>query len=693
MAAVIVNAIVVTLLSAVVAEVRGECVLELPSNGSSDVYCDVIPYEIDLSRAGGVTKLDVSRNSLNGIYIVSDKNVTLSALDLSRNNILNPCHVLAGDTVTVGSMILSYNRVKRFSMCLDTKNMTLSWNHIKSLNRADMVNASSLEVLDLGNNFVLWIENDTFAAMPDLQWLDLSGNVLVRISEKTFPSVTLRYLDVSENYDLDRSTVFQPFEQLVELNVAGNAELAPIVLGSGSRIRLLDASRTNLTEVPIAPAPLLGSLILSGNVIRAVNSGDLDGFPLLRLLNISDNRIDAVEDDAFGRLDLLTVLDLSGNALTTVPRSLPSRLETLNLQDNKIEQLRADDFDGCKLLKILNLRRNNIQHIQDYAFTQLLFLENFDLSENPIKMITREMLTGSVKLRVLKLEGLPASDTPSFPFTDTRYLNRIQLAHSGHLAALLLNDTAVLTSIIQLEHLDLTDCSVYTLPGRLPFYMPKMKTFVANELECSDSGRWWLRDWLCDIHHAAVSANRYRGHGQTELRLRNYRPGRLESPVENVRCTRDGGRTSQQVFDTWYCARTVTSSPPPPSPSSSTSIPITTTNTKTVITTNTTINTIITTISTASNVTTTEQVAVFARLRAKNDPITPQVVIKTTHPGMIVFVSVVLLLVGLACGTVWIGLGSSGFRSFHWQRKSTADVDYQSIEIKSLESLNHVERW
>lgn len=692
MAVVIANAIVVALLWAVVAGVRGKCVLELPSNGSRDVYCDAIPYEIDLSHVAGGdwTKLDASRNDLTGIRITSDRNVTLPALDLSRNNIPNACHVLAGDTVTVGSMILSHNRIKRFAMCLDTKNLSLSWNHIKSLNRADMANASSLEALNLGHNFILWIENDTFVAVPDLQWLDLSGNVLARISEKTFPSVTLRYLDVSENYDLDRSTAFQPFENLVALNVAGNAELAPIVLGSGSRIQSLDASRTNLTRVPIAPAPLLGSLILSGNAIGAVNGGDLDGFPLLRLLNISGNRIRTVEDDAFGRLDLLTVLDLSGNSLAAVPGSLPARLETLNLQDNEIEKLSVGDFDGCKRLKTLNVRRNRIRHVQDYAFASLLFLENFDLSENPMKMITREMLTGSVKLKVLRLERLPAPDTPTFPFTDTRYLNRIQLTGSGRLAALLLNDTAVLSSLLQLEHLDLTDCSVSSVPDLLPLYMPKMKTFVANELECPDDsgGRWWLRDWLCDIH-AAATLDHDHGHGRrTELRLRNRWPGKFESPAEKVRCTRDGGRTSQQVFDTWYCDKIVTSSPASTSTSSLTSTKMTTTNT---ITTNTTTKT--TTTNIITNITIPEQAAVFARLRAKDDPTTPQVVVKTTHPGMIVFVSAILFLIGLACGTVWIGLGSGGFRRFRWRRKNMADVDYQSIEIKSLESLNHVERW
>jgi len=646
---VIINAIVVSLLSVVVAEVQKECVLEFPTNGSRDVYCDAIPYKVDLTHTNGMTKLDISQNNLNGIYIASDKNTTLPTVDLSRNNILNPCHVAISNMVRVDSMILSFNKVHNFSMCSDIRNLTLSWNYIKSLNKTDMVNASSLEVLDLGNNFILWIENNTFVGMPDLQWLDLRGNALTKISEKTLPSSTLRYLDVSENYDLDRTTVFQPFENLVELNIAKNAELAPVVLGSGPRLQALDASHTNLTEVPVTPAPLLGSLILSGNAIKAVNSGDLDGFPLLHLLNISANSITMVEDDAFGRLDLLIVLDLSNNLLETVPKSLPGSLEKLNLEGNRIQNLSVEDFEGCKRLKLLNVRRNNIRHIQELTFASLLFLDVLDLSENPIKMITREMLTGPVRLNVLKLEGLTASETPTFPFTDTRYLNRIQLAYSKHLAAIMLNDSAVLSSLFQLEYLDLTECDVISLPNRLPYHMPKMKTLILNELKCVES---WLRDWLCEIH---ASDDRHSKLSKTELRLRNYQPQKLKSTVESVQCRQNNGSV-QQVFDADYCAT------------------ITTTPTYRVTTTR------------------TEQTAVFARLRAKDDPKNIHVEAKTTHPGMIVFMCIVLLLILLACGTVWVGMRGDALKRLHW-RQNTADVDYQSIEIKSLESLNHVERW
>lgn len=652
---VIIDAIVVSLLSVIVvvaAEVQEKCILELPTNGSHDIYCDIIPFKIDLSNVSSITKLEMSKNNLTGIYITSDTNVVLSILDLSENNVVNPCHVLTSDTVRVNSMVLSYNKIRHFSTCSTAKNLTLNWNHIESLNKTDMVNASSLEILDLGNNFILWIENDTFDGMPDLQWLDLRGNALASISVKTLPSTTLRYLDVSENNDLDRSTVFQPFENLVELNIARNAELAPIVLGSGPRLQALDVSYTNLTEVPVTPAPLLGSLILSGNVIRAVNSGDLDGFPLLRYLNISENRIIMVEDDAFGRLDLLTVLDLNGNLLKTVPKSLPGSLEILNLENNKIQNLGAEDFEGCKRLKSLNVRNNDIQHMQDFTFASLVYLDILDLSENPIEMITREMLTGPVRLKVLKLERLMAPETPTFPFTDTRYLNRIELAYSKHLATILLNDSAVLSSMFQLEHLDLTGCSVHTLPSRLPYYMPKMKFLMSNELQCHSHS--WLRDWLCEIHRTSEDHRNYRP-SKSELRIRNYWSGKPNSSAESVRCTRDDGKI-QQVFDEQYCA-TITTTP-------------------------------IYRFTTS----TTEQVAVFARLRAKDEQKNSPVIVNSTHPGMIAFVCIVLLLVFLAFGIIWIGVRGDALKRLRW-RKNAADVDYQSIEIKSLESLNHVERW
>lgn len=652
----IVNVAVLTFLSTVVvAKVQRECVLRLSVNGSRGVHCDIVPYRVDLSRADGVTKLDMSGNTLNGTYIASDRNMTLPVLDLSRNNISSVCHVFASDTIRVDSIVLSHNKIKRFSTCVAARNLTLSWNHIKSLNKADMANASALETLDLGHNSILWIENDTFVDMTELQWLDLSDNALARITERTLPSATLRYLDVSGNGDLDRSTVFRPFENLVELNIAGNAALAPAVLGSGPRLQALDASRTNLTQVPVTPAPLLGTLVLCGNAITAVNSGDLDGFPLLRLLNMSSNIVGTVEDDAFGRLYMLTTLDLSDNLLVTVPKSLPESLETLNLEGNKIRDLTVDDFEDCKRLKTLNVRNNDIQHVQDGAFAALLYLDILDMSDNPIRMIAREMLAGPVGLKVLKLDRLMAFETPAFPFTDTRYLNRMQLAGSGHLAAILLNDTAVLSSMFQLEYLDLTGCAVTSFPDRLPYFMPKMRTLILDEIGCADA---WLTDWSCEIGTSGERARRPTSWiTATELRIGNGSRG--TEIVDGVWCVRNNGTTWPIVVDSHRCAATTVSVSPR--------------------------DVIATTASIA-----TERAAVFARLQAKDHANNVRVTDETMAASpagstTAAFVCVAFLLVLLACGTVWLA-------RLRW-RQNPADVDYQSIEIKSLENLYHVERW
>lgn len=693
----VVNAVVAcaALLSSVqprtaVAEVDGQCTaLVLPADGGSrDIYCDVIPHTVDLSRARGLTRLDVSKNGLTAIRLTSDENVTLSALDLSDNRIASACHVITGDAVTVAAVILSSNRIEEFSVCTGATNLTLSWNRVRRLNRADMVNASRLQALDLGHNLILWIDNDTFASTPALQWLDLRGNALTTMSERTLPSTALRYLDVSGNRGLDGSAVLLPFENLIELKIARNAQLAPVVLGSGPRLQALDASHANLTEVPVTPAPMLGSLVLAGNAIRAVNSGDLDAFPLLRLLNMSGNRIDTVEDDAFGRLYLLAVLDLSGNRLTAVPASLPDGLHTLDLSANRIRSLAVDDFASCGRLKRLNVRGNGLRHVQDLAFAPLLFLDVLDLSDNPITMITREMLTGPVRLTVLKLEGLTAArQTPAFPFTDTRYLRRLQLARSRHLAAILLNDTAVLSSMLQLEHLDLTGCAVTALPSRLAYCMPKMRTLVLDEpVECAGSS--WLSDWLCDMWRASDDDSQQQqrqllGPVQTELRLRNHRrPPSVAgwSPAENVRCTSDDGRVRPVLDDVQRCrAATVT----------------------TAATTSTSASPAATTVTP-----TTEQVVVAARLRAEDDAknnkyaaaaaadAAPSAVPTNARPGAVVFACAAFALVLLACGTVWIGTRAHALGRLRW-RQNAADVDYlQCIEIKSLESSHHhVERW
>ncbi|XP_050432478.1 insulin-like growth factor-binding protein complex acid labile subunit [Adelges cooleyi] len=646
-------AVVVSWMSVVASKIQEDCVLVTSSNVLlHDVYCEVIPYEIDIGRMDNTTRLDLSGNRIRTLCVTSNRNSSLGELDLSHNDISGPCSVQINELVRIDSIVLSYNRVKNFSMCSAMRNMTISWNHIQSLSKADMVNATSLEALDLGHNVILWIENDTFAGLPDLQWLNLRGNMLSRISEKTLPSVTLRHLDLSENYLLDPSTAFQPFESLVELNIAQNVHLAPAILGSGLRLQALDVSRTNLTEVPATPAPLLGSLSLGGNAIQTIRSGDLDGFPLLRTLNISSNRISSVEEDAFGRLDLLTVLDLSGNLLDAVPKSLPGGLEILDLSVNRIHNLTAEDFLGCGRLKVLNVRNNGLKHVQDFSLTPLKFLDVLDLSDNPIEFITREMLTGPVRLKELNMKGMDALETPAFPFTDTQYLNKLRLSNSTHLAAILFNDSAVLSSMFQLEYLDVTDCGVKTLPDRLPYYMPKMISLITNDLECTGP---WLKEWLCEIHSSWDNQNPRSD--TTEVRLRSFLPTPKKSPSEQLQCTGADGQL-RGIYDPEYCANQMTT----------------------------------TSMTPAVDTFTTEQFAVFERLRAKNEPKAPDEAHEATHPGVVVFFFVVLLLILLALGTVWIGVQGVPLKRMRW-KQSPIDVDYQSIEIKSLESLNHVERW
>lgn len=692
------------LLSAAVAGAQngGRCLLKPPTNGSRNVYCDDAPYEIDLSyvATGRLTRLDVSRNNLTGLRLVAvddQRNVTVRTVDASGNRVRDACHVVVGDRVAVDAIVLSSNRVRNLSVCwASVTNLTLSRNRIEVLSRLDTVNGSALRVLDLAYNAILWIENDTFAGTPALQWLDLSSNSLAQLSERTLPGAALRYLDVSGNCNV-RSTAaaFQPFENLVELRVARDARLAPAVVpGPGVRLRTLDASRTDLTRVPVAPAPLLGVLLLAGNAIAAVNGGDLDGYPLLRVLDMADNRLAAVEDDAFGRLDMLAALDLSGNRLQTVPAMLPASLRTLDLSRNRIWTVGAGDFAGCPRLTALSVRSNGVRHIADSALAPVQRLDTLDLSDNPIALITREMLAGPARLKTLRLNDVPAPDTSEFPFIDTQHLSRLQLARSSRLATVLLNDTAVLASMLQLEHLDLTGSAVVSLPDRLPYRMPKMRALLVDSVPCADYGpSSWLGDWLCDIRAtgeaadaAAVAAEPTSGPSD-DLKLTTGQPANRSAGISGghggrstdghgVRCVEAGGRTARLVLDEQRCAA----------------------------------------IARTTAVAAERPAAVAARLRAPATPADagPASIPVSRTAGRLgwpvafacvattsALLLLLLLAVSIVVGATFGGARSALARRWWWlwrrhRRQSVrqADADYQSMEIKSLEISDRVtQRW
>ncbi|XP_069688770.1 uncharacterized protein [Periplaneta americana] len=460
-------------------------VLDLSSNDISVLEEAVFAYLPSLQR------LNLSFNKLSFVAPTSlNLNSSLLWLDLSRNNISS-----LNDSI--------------FNFFENLRVLNLAQNNLEALKGQYFSRLSNLQQLDISQNNISTLDDGVFSELNSLQKLNLSDNTLEALSDECFIGLTrLQQLDVSRNQICSVSPgTFQSMGSLMELILADNPVLGRlrqelmVLVGTGRRLQIVDVSRSGLCQVPAALTRSIRSLRLAGNQVTTVRCGDLDSYPLLQLLDLSDNQIVELEEDALGRLEVLSTLHLSGNDLQVVPRSLPSGLTALHLQRNKIHQLSTGDFQGLPRLKYLSLRSSNISVIQNGALSQLTALEILDISENPLKSLPGNALSGPLMtvLRLSSLNGIASTagaKEMSFPVTSPERLEVLELDSSPVLAQQLLADTAALAAFRQLRELNLGNVGLTNLRSDFFHFLPRLRTLRlnGNPWDCEDM--LWLANWI-----------------------------------------------------------------------------------------------------------------------------------------------------------------------------------------------------
>ncbi|MFV1981250.1 MAG: leucine-rich repeat domain-containing protein, partial [Rhodothermia bacterium] len=134
-------------------------------------------------------------------------------------------------------------------------------------------------------------------------------------------------------------------------------------------------------------------LILSGNELRNIESGNFDGLTDLETLKLSSNRLSSIESGDFDGL---------------------ANLKTLSLYNNQLSSIESDDFDGLPNLRVLSLHNNRISNIQSGAFSGL-----------PNLMDLR--LYGNLAMTDLNLAGADFSSLTSFDVENNANITSVSL--------------------------------------------------------------------------------------------------------------------------------------------------------------------------------------------------------------------------------------------------------------------------
>ncbi|XP_012222326.1 uncharacterized protein [Linepithema humile] len=441
----------------------------------------------------------------------------LRSLNLSCNNLPRIKNVLPISTMNLSELTcldlsdnsLSDISVGSFRTLVGLVRLSLRKNAIATVHENAFRGLDRLEFLDLSDNRLADLPDSALTPLYSLQKLDLSGNQLQVLGARWFESLDrLRELDVSRN-GLARaaSGTLQPLSGLSVLRLAENPlkeRDVSLLLGTGRRLETVDASRTGLARVPAALTRSVRALRLAGNRLTTIRSGDLDSYPLLRMLDIADNRLMDIENDALGRLEVLEELDLSGNILSKVPGSLPSSLTVLKLQRNAIIALQLDDLNGLYNLRSLILNDNDIGEIEVGALGQLPLLAELDLSDNPIKALSTNTLSGPGNLAKLRMSGLTSLERHqeeqsdmAFPVPTPERLITLDVSRSPVLAGQLLADDAALSACKSLIELNLSATNISTVRSDLAYKLPQLRVLrlSENHWNCTEE-LYWLGEWI-----------------------------------------------------------------------------------------------------------------------------------------------------------------------------------------------------
>uniref|UniRef100_T1GHD9 Uncharacterized protein n=1 Tax=Megaselia scalaris TaxID=36166 RepID=T1GHD9_MEGSC len=271
------------------------------------------------AKAGQLEEIDLSNNqieedSLKRIYFKSL--TSLKILNLSRN-----------------ANISSIN----YSVFKDTQlqNLNMSSVNLKNLNK---LGSKNLTILDLSQNSISLIPEDTFEDLENLELLNLGNNKISELQTNVFSSLkklTKLILNCNVICDIPKG-IFKDLSNLVTLDLSYNS--LEYIEGLDKLNKLQD-------------------LKLQGNYLKVIPSNNELPNSLLKL-DISDNPLIFLGRNTFSNLGNLISLDISYTNNSYIKST----------------------FEPLRSLKVLRMHHNNLYNLEDIFFPYKL--ERLELEFN-----------------------------------------------------------------------------------------------------------------------------------------------------------------------------------------------------------------------------------------------------------------------------------------------------------------------
>ncbi|XP_074033247.1 uncharacterized protein [Leptinotarsa decemlineata] len=293
-----------------------------------------------------------------------------------------------------------------------------------------------------------------------LRSIDLSGNSLRRLTDRLLLSLqaTLVELRLADNLLGD---TLNPIFSTTELRGLTHLQLLDL---SGNSIRAVE-------EGILEGCDNLQELYLDSNRFNAVPSTSLNGPKALRKLSLVNNRIDTIQSQAFKSQEYLEYIDLSNNFISLIESSAFSplqKLKFLKLAHNRLARFNSDVFQGSDNLLLLDLSENFISEFPSVALKAFTNLRYLNLSSNLIQNLDNTHLSSLQSLYQLDLGRNNLANIVPGTFLGLKQLTKLDISVNS----LRTIEDDAFEGLDNLEFLNLKDNNILLIPasalGRLP---------------------------------------------------------------------------------------------------------------------------------------------------------------------------------------------------------------------------------
>jgi Leucine-rich repeat (LRR) protein len=381
------------------------------------------------------TELKVTNEKIQTIEddVFEDYSSNVERLDLSHNQIKCLKSKIFNSFDKLTKLILQSNKFEKIGDVFvketpddhdgfPIKGLNLCENLVSEIRQTDFKNLLFLTFLDLQNNKIEVIEDDSFSRLSSLETINISNNLIRKINKRTFQgllNVKNIYLD-NNKIDSISDDSFHGLSKLTWLRLNKN-ELKTISsllfkgLKSLQSLNLQSASIKKIEDEAFADLHNLKVLIITNNELKNVTYKMLKGLTNLTELFIDSNEIESIDTDAFRDLIKLTNLYMYKNNITDVANIFQDlkKLEVLNCSSNKLEKINEKTFSGCTELQDIDLENNQIDAME---FKDLNKLKKLVISYNRNHSINSRCFSNlpSITEIILKYNKIERLETNAF---------------------------------------------------------------------------------------------------------------------------------------------------------------------------------------------------------------------------------------------------------------------------------------